>query len=86
MSHSADTSQQIIPASYNNEAKRIHIPGLPAKMIPGSPQDLQMPIGPSGNLTPFSGIGTPAGTNTPTRGEQDGGGLPLRFPRAHPST
>ncbi|TKA64101.1 hypothetical protein B0A49_06193 [Cryomyces minteri] len=73
---------EIIPASYNNEAKRIHIPDLPPKIIPGSPEDLQMPVPPSGTASPFSGLGTPAGTMTPTG---DGKGqsflpLPLRRP------
>ncbi|KAI9709476.1 MAG: hypothetical protein M1820_003236 [Bogoriella megaspora] len=62
---------EIIPASYQNEAKRIHIPGLPAKMIPPSPQDLEIPVPPSGTATPFSGIGSPAnGSATPDPGRQ----------------
>ncbi|KAF7846412.1 hypothetical protein BT93_L4413 [Corymbia citriodora subsp. variegata] len=83
---------EIIPASYNNEAKRIHIPGLPQRLIPSSPEDLQMPAPPSGVVTPFSGIGTPAGSNTPkgtmtpTRGlEREGGVKPLFKANIHPS-
>ena len=34
----------IIPSAYQNEAKRIHIPGLDPKMIPGSPQDIKIPV------------------------------------------
>jgi 6-phosphofructo-2-kinase/fructose-2,6-biphosphatase 4 len=54
------TEQQIIPASYQNEAKRIKIPGLPQDMIPGSPEDIRIPVPPSGVASPLSGIGTPA--------------------------
>jgi 6-phosphofructo-2-kinase / fructose-2,6-biphosphatase 4 len=52
--------QQIIPASYQNEAKRIHIPGLPQEIVPGSPEDIRIPVPPSGVVSPLSGIGTPA--------------------------
>lgn len=69
---------EIIPASYNNSAKRIHISGLPPKLIPGSPEDLKMPVPPSGATSPFSGIGTPAGAQTPELGSEGSGGLPLR--------
>ena len=56
---------EIIPASYNNEATRITIPGLPEEMIPSSPQDIQMPAPPSGHITPMA-LGTPkTGTNSP---------------------
>ncbi|KAK3080404.1 hypothetical protein LTS18_001714 [Coniosporium uncinatum] len=54
---------EIIPASYNNMAKRIHIPDLPDQMIPSSPQDISMPVppsgAPSGMVSPMSGMGTP---------------------------
>lgn len=56
------TAFQIIPASYNNSAKRIHIPGLPDKMVPASPEDISMPVPPSGLVTPSplaSGLATP---------------------------
>lgn len=35
---------EIIPAAYQNEAKRIHIPGLDAKLPPGSPDIVQTPL------------------------------------------
>ena len=58
---------QIIPSSYNNVAKRIKIPNLPESMVPGSPEDIQMPVPPSGAVSPFSGVGTPqAGSGTAT--------------------
>lgn len=59
---------QIIPASYQNEAKRIHIDGLAPEIIPGSPEDIRIPVPPSRNpstmpsgvQSPFDSIGTPA--------------------------
>jgi 6-phosphofructo-2-kinase / fructose-2,6-biphosphatase 4 len=56
---------EIIPAAYQNEAKRIHIPGLNPQIVPGSPQDIKIPVPSSGvvsaQLSPIpSGIGTPA--------------------------
>ena len=57
---------EIIPAAYQNEAKRIHIPGLDPKIIPGSPQDIKIPVPggtpiPSRQMTPIgSGLGSPA--------------------------
>ncbi|KAF7865700.1 hypothetical protein EAF04_005866 [Stromatinia cepivora] len=67
---------EIIPASYQNEAKRIHIDGLAPEIIPGSPEDIRIPVPPSaipsGVQSPFSGIGTPAlggsGVATPVGG------------------
>ena len=59
---------KIIPSSYNNVAKRIKIPNLPESMVPGSPEDIKIPVPPSGAVSPFSGIGTPnvkSGTATP---------------------
>ncbi|TGO41132.1 hypothetical protein BHYA_0026g00390 [Botrytis hyacinthi] len=71
---------EIIPASYQNEAKRIHIDGLAPEIIPGSPEDIRIPVppstAPSGVQSPFPGIGTPAlggsGVATPA-GEKIGG-------------
>ncbi|KAF2723626.1 bifunctional 6-phosphofructo-2-kinase/fructose-2,6-bisphosphate 2-phosphatase [Polychaeton citri CBS 116435] len=68
---------EIIPASYNNSAKRIHIEGLPDNLIPGSPEDIKIPVPPSGAMSPISEIGTPAmGTQTPA--DTGATGLPLR--------
>jgi 6-phosphofructo-2-kinase/fructose-2,6-biphosphatase 4 len=59
------TLNQIIPSSYNNVAKRIKIPGLPPSMVPGSPEDIQIPVPPSGAVSPIRGMGTPqAGSGT----------------------
>jgi len=59
---------EIIPASYNNEAKRINIPGCPEELIPGSPEDIKIPVPPSGFATPMTGLGTPAMSGSPRTG------------------
>ncbi|KAK2019533.1 6-phosphofructo-2-kinase [Colletotrichum eremochloae] len=55
---------EIIPAAYQNEAKRIHIPGVDPKIISSSPEDISIPVpanGPSsGNLSPMPGLSSPA--------------------------
>ena len=57
---------EIIPASYQNEAKRIFIPGLPQEIVPASPEDLKIPVPPSGFVSPMTGLGTPQnGPSTP---------------------
>lgn len=52
---------EIIPAAYQNEAKRIHIPGLDPKTIPGSPEDIRIPVAtePGANLPPIPGMSSP---------------------------
>ncbi|KAK0720647.1 6-phosphofructo-2-kinase-domain-containing protein [Lasiosphaeris hirsuta] len=52
---------EIIPAAYQNEAKRIHIPGLDPNMIPGSPEDIRIPVQSpvSGPLSPLVGPSSP---------------------------
>lgn len=74
---------EIIPASYNNGSKRIHIPNLSEKLVPASPEGLHMPAPPSGQISPLSGMGTPAGertpgTMTPEAAGRESGLLPLR--------
>ncbi|KAK4505712.1 hypothetical protein PRZ48_003677 [Zasmidium cellare] len=71
---------EIIPASYNNSAKRIHISDLPSRLVPGSPEDIKIPVPPSGTISPLSGMGTPAGTGTatPETSGREAGLLPLR--------
>lgn len=55
---------EIIPAAYQNEAKRIHVPGIDPRITPGSPEDICIPVpgsGPaSGNLSPMPGLASPA--------------------------
>ena len=46
---------QIIPASYNNEARRIHIPDLPPEIIPASPEDIKIPVPQYGVVSPILG-------------------------------
>ncbi|KAJ0414553.1 6-phosphofructo-2-kinase-domain-containing protein [Aspergillus carlsbadensis] len=74
-----DEILEIIPESYQNEARRIHIPDLPQEIIPGSPEDIKIPVPPSGLSSPsVQGIGTPrdgistpqAGTRTPREPER----------------
>ncbi|KAI0005191.1 bifunctional 6-phosphofructo-2-kinase/fructose-2,6-bisphosphate 2-phosphatase [Xylariaceae sp. FL0662B] len=43
---------EIIPGAYQNEAKRIHIPGLDPRTVPGSPEDIKIPVPDSGAETP----------------------------------
>ncbi|KAJ9301445.1 hypothetical protein DTO271G3_1580 [Paecilomyces variotii] len=66
---------EIIPASYQNEAKRIPIPDLPEEIIPASPEDIKIPVPPSGVASPMpGGIGSPQdGLSSPASG--------LRTPR-----
>ncbi|KAI1827927.1 bifunctional 6-phosphofructo-2-kinase/fructose-2,6-bisphosphate 2-phosphatase [Xylaria intraflava] len=45
---------EIIPAAYQNEVKRIHIPGLDPNTVPGSPEDIRIPVAEN------SGIQTPS--------------------------
>ncbi|KAF2710186.1 6-phosphofructo-2-kinase/fructose-2,6-bisphosphatase-like protein [Pleomassaria siparia CBS 279.74] len=76
---------EIIPSSYNNVAKRIKIPGLPDSIVPGSPEDIQIPVPPSGTVSPFGGIGTPqagSGSATPLNVPQP---LQLRKTHVNPS-
>lgn len=53
---------EIIPAAYQNEAKRIHIPGLDPRIVPGSPEDIRLAqrCGTSGSM-PGSGVLAPIG-------------------------
>lgn len=71
---------QIIPSSYNNVAKRIKIPNLPESMVPGSPEDISIPVPPSGAVSPI-GISTPqidSGAATPPTPAQ-----PLNVKKSH---
>lgn len=70
---------EIIPAAYQNEAKRVHIPGLDPNLVPGSPEDIKIPVpqsggiyavagggGGSGNMSPMPGLSSPAEPQTAT--------------------
>lgn len=52
---------EIIPAAYQNEAKRLLIPGLDPRMVAGAPEDIEIPApGPaSGNMSPIPVMSTP---------------------------
>jgi len=65
---------EIIPASYNNEASRITISGIEQDMIPSSPEDIKIPVPPSGTVTPIS-LNTPK-TNTNTSSPRMATGSP----------
>jgi 6-phosphofructo-2-kinase/fructose-2,6-biphosphatase 4 len=73
---------EVIPASYNNSAKRIHIPDLPQTIVPSSPEDIRIPVPPSGAVTPLpgGGLGSPAaaGAATPETAGAESGMVPLR--------
>ena len=66
---------EIVPQSYSNRAVRIPILDLPGDTIPGSPEDIRIPVPPSGTMTPvnigeaFSGTVTPlfGGSGSPRR-------------------
>ena len=76
---------QIIPASYSNESRRVFIADVPDKIVAASPEGIHIPVPPSGIVTPFSGLGSPAaGTRTGTPTIEGDGGLPLRK-SVHPS-
>ncbi|MCJ1418202.1 hypothetical protein MMC32_004548 [Xylographa parallela] len=62
---------EIIPASYNNKAKRIHIPDLPDEIIPASPEDIRIPVASSGVVSPMDGLGSPmSGAQSPMDGNR----------------
>ena len=52
---------EIIPAAYQNDAKRIQIEGLDPRTIPGSPEDIRILVAsePAANLPPIPGMSTP---------------------------
>ena len=52
LSFPRDEIVEIIPVSYNNEATRITIPGIEEDQIPPSPEDIRIPVPPSGTITP----------------------------------
>ncbi|KAI5924281.1 6-phosphofructo-2-kinase-domain-containing protein [Camillea tinctor] len=57
---------EIIPAAYQNEAKRIHIPGLDPRTVPSSPEDIRIPVPDSRSDTPgpLPGGGLPPAAET----------------------
>lgn len=65
---------QIIPASYNNQAKRIKIPDLPPEIIPASPEGPKAAAPPSGWATPMPGLGSGMASPYPGKLGSEGGG------------
>ncbi|KAI9746339.1 MAG: hypothetical protein M1818_000051 [Claussenomyces sp. TS43310] len=59
---------EIIPASYQNEAKRIPIHGVPHDIVAPSPEDLKIPVPASGAVSPMPGLasGSASGLATPS--------------------
>ena len=69
---------EIIPASYNNEATRIKIPGIHENIIPSSPEDIKIPVPPSGAVTPLGlESGTPNNNSSATGSPLNGLATPL---------
>ena len=69
LSFPRDEIVEIIPASYNNEARRIKIPDIPEEHVPASPEDIRIPVPPSGMVTPMNGLGSPLlGASSPNTG------------------
>jgi 6-phosphofructo-2-kinase/fructose-2,6-biphosphatase 4 len=62
---------EIIPAAYQNESKRIKIPGLDPKIVPPSPDDIKIPV-PGGSLP---GSGMTSGVQSSQMSPMPGGGL-----------
>jgi 6-phosphofructo-2-kinase/fructose-2,6-biphosphatase 4 len=72
---------EIIPAAYQNEAKRIHIPGLDAKLLPGSPDVVQTPLQGS-NISAAAAAGSIPGSGqmSPIAGGMSSPSVPLERP------
>jgi 6-phosphofructo-2-kinase/fructose-2,6-biphosphatase 4 len=79
---------EIIPAAYQNEFQRIHIPGVDPRIVPSSPQDIQIPVPPgivSGQMSPITRLSSPAveWQEKPEKKEGAGAGSGLAVSRAH---
>ncbi|KAK3945822.1 6-phosphofructo-2-kinase-domain-containing protein [Diplogelasinospora grovesii] len=62
---------EIIPAAYQNEAKRLHIPGLDPKKVPRSPEEIRVVTNPpSGELSPIPGLSSPVEQQPPNLVEE----------------
>ncbi|KAI0471107.1 bifunctional 6-phosphofructo-2-kinase/fructose-2,6-bisphosphate 2-phosphatase [Xylariaceae sp. FL0804] len=61
---------EIMPAAYQNDSKRVLIPGLDPKTVAGSPEDIRIPVPDSGADTPAAlpGGGLPSPANEPAAG------------------
>ena len=63
---------EIIPASYQNEAKRIHIPGLDPSLVPGSPDGVKVP-----NSAALAPAGVSSAATAPASGAASGQMSPI---------
>jgi len=75
LSFPRDEIIEILPASYQNEARRIQIPGLPEETIPDSPMEIRITVPTSplqrGLCSPKEGLSTPrSGYRTPLEPER----------------
>ncbi|KAM4056187.1 6-phosphofructo-2-kinase domain-containing protein [Hirsutella rhossiliensis] len=73
---------EIIPAAYQNEAKRIHIPGLDPSLLPGSPDDIKFPLTGASTSTKASGSGSnpSSGQMSPIPGGMSSPAVPVERP------
>lgn len=73
---------EIIPAAYQNEAKRIHIPGLDPGLFPGSPGDIRADLtgGSTGAKASGSGSGPSSGQMSPIPGGMSSPAVPVERP------
>lgn len=71
---------EIIPAAYQNEAKRVHIPGLDPNLLPASPDIMQTPL--QGISVPAGGAGSIPGSGqmSPIAGGMSSPSVPLGRP------
>lgn len=71
---------EVIPAAYQNEARRLHIPGLDPEMIPGSPDGMKL-LAAGSSVPPSRPESLPAsGQMTPQQGAAVGALDPLERP------
>lgn len=73
---------EIIPAAYQNEAKRIHIPGLDPSLLPGSPDDIKFPLTGTSASGRASGCGSApsSGRMSPIPGGMSSPAVPVERP------
>ncbi|KAG5981351.1 hypothetical protein E4U55_003029 [Claviceps digitariae] len=71
---------EIIPAAYQNEAKRIHIPGLDAELLPSSPDMAQTPVKVMGTPGGAAGSVPESGQMSPIAGGMGSPAMPVERP------
>ena len=68
---------EIIPAAYQNEAKRVHIPGLDPNIIPGSPDGIKVTVPSSTNFGPTAISAPVSGQMSPIPGGMSSPAIPV---------